>query len=87
MYVDKDFKADLGFVPRTDILKNGNGFRWNFYPKNGAISLHGPGAMALYYWKPESNYRKIDHTYQLYYNINFVDQSILHLIFTITTHF
>lgn len=81
MYVDKDFKADLGFVPRTDILKNGNGFRWNFYPKNGAISLHGLGAMALYYWKPESNYRKIDHTYQLYYNINFVDQSILHFDF------
>lgn len=66
MYVDKDFKADLGFVPRTDILKNGNGLTFNFYPKSGPVSLHGPGAMALYYWKPSMDMKKEDHTYNLY---------------------
>ena len=74
-YVDEDFRADLGFVQRKGVLKNGNGFSYNFYPKSGKVSLHGPGAMALYYWRPESEWKKIDHTYSLYYNINFTNQA------------
>ena len=32
VYVDNDFKADLGFVPRTDIFKIGNFAQRFFYP-------------------------------------------------------
>ena len=74
-YVDDDFRADLGFVTRKGVLKNGNGFSYNFYPKSGKISLHGPGAMALYYWRPEMDWEKEDHTYSLYYNVNFTNQA------------
>ncbi|MDO9613667.1 MAG: DUF5916 domain-containing protein [Bacteroidota bacterium] len=80
MYVDQGFRSDLGFIPRTDILKNGNGLSYNFYPSNGKISSHGPGAMALYYWKPTMDYMKTDHTYQLYYDLNFKNQSTLHFV-------
>ena len=34
VYVDNDFKADLGFVPRTDIFKIGNFAQRFFYPNN-----------------------------------------------------
>jgi hypothetical protein len=74
-YVDKDFRADLGFVSRTGVLKNGNGFSYNFYPKKGKISLHSPGVMALYYWNPSMDWKKVDHTYSLYYSINFTNQA------------
>lgn len=76
MYVDEDFKADLGFVPRTGILKNGNGFSLNFYPKNGPISLHRPGLMALYYWRPDLDWKRADHTYMFYYDVNFKNQAV-----------
>jgi hypothetical protein len=75
--VDKDYRADLGFVTRTGVLKNGNGFSYNFYPKSGKISLHGPGAMALYYWRPNMDWKKEDHMYSLYYAISFTNQSTL----------
>lgn len=74
-YVDQDFRADLGFVTRTGVLKNGNGFSYNFYPKSGKVSLHSPGAMALFYWRPEMDWKKEDHVYSLYYDINFTNQA------------
>lgn len=76
-YVDEDFRADLGFVQRTGVLKNGNGFSYNFYPKSGKVSRHSPGAMALYYWRPDMDWKKSDHVYNLYYSINFTNQSTL----------
>ncbi|MDP2337636.1 MAG: DUF5916 domain-containing protein [Bacteroidota bacterium] len=79
MYVDEGFRSDLGFVPRTGILKNGNGLILNFYPKNGPISRHSPASMALYYWRPSLDYKQTDHTYSLYYDLFFKDQSTLHL--------
>jgi hypothetical protein len=80
MYVDQDFRSDLGFIPRTDILKNGNGLIYKFYPSKGKISSHGPGAMALYYWKPSMDYKQADHTYQLYYDVAFKNQSTIHFV-------
>lgn len=76
-YVDEDFRADLGFVQRTGVFKNGNGFSYNFYPKSGKVSLHSPGVMALYYWRPNLDWKKVDHTYSLYYNVNFTNQATL----------
>ena len=57
-YVDEDFQADLGFVQRKGVLKNGNGFRYNFYPVNGNISFHDVGVMTLYYWRPNMDWKK-----------------------------
>lgn len=79
MHVDDGFRADLGFVPRTGILKNGNMYSYKIYPSGGKISQHGPGAMLLYYWRPDMDLKKTDHTNMLFYTINFTDQSVLRL--------
>ena len=81
MNVDEGFRADLGFVPRTGIFKSGNGFMYKFYPASGSISQHGPGVMALYYWRPKMDFKKSDHIYSLYYTINFRNQSTFRLDF------
>lgn len=74
-YVDEDFRADLGFVQRTGVFKNGNSFSYNFYPKNGKVSLHSPGVMFLTYWRPNMDWKQVDHTYSLNYDINFTNQA------------
>lgn len=76
-YIDKDFRADLGFVQRTGIFKNGNGFSYNFYPKKGKVSLHSPGVMAVLYWQPDMDWRRVDHILSFYYNVSFSNQSTL----------
>lgn len=79
MHVDDGFRSDLGFVPRTGILKSGNMFIYKFYPSGGNISQNGPGAMLLYYWRPGMDFKKTDHTNMVFYTINFTDQSTLRL--------
>lgn len=76
-YVDKDFRADLGFIQRTGVFKNGNGFSYNFYPKNGKVSQHSPGIMTVLYWQPDMDWKRVDHILSIYYNISFSDQSTL----------
>ena len=79
MYVDDGFRADLGFVPRTGIMKSGNMFIYKLYPSGGTVSQHGPGAMLLYYWRPDLDFKKTDHINTLFYSINFTNQSTLRL--------
>ncbi len=79
MHVDDGFRADLGYVPRTGILKSGNMFIYKIYPSGGLVSQHGPGAMLLYYWRPGMDFKKTDHTNMLFYTINFTDQSTLRI--------
>ena len=65
VYIDKEFVAELGFVPRTDVIKWGNGIQRIFYPKSGVFNTHAVQALALTYWKPTLNYKKTDHLYRL----------------------
>ncbi len=62
-YVNKDFRADLGFVPRVDVIKSGNLFTRYFYPKRGPISSHGARLLSIFYWKPTLNFKKTDHAF------------------------
>ncbi|WP_319589917.1 DUF5916 domain-containing protein [uncultured Draconibacterium sp.] len=78
-YVDEDFRADLGFIPRLGIFKSGNEFNYIFYPSGGKISRHSPGARAVYYWRPNMDWKQTDRTYSLLYDINFANQSSLRL--------
>ena len=38
--INEDFRADLGFVPRVDVLKLGNAATRKFYPVKSALSNH-----------------------------------------------
>ena len=77
VYIDQDFRADLGFVPRTDILKSGNGLTRLFYPKSGPIGYHGPRLLSILYWRPSAGFQKTDHILQLSWEANFRNQSVL----------
>ncbi len=79
-FIDKDFRADLGFVPRRAILKSWNSIKLNFYPKKeSSISSHGPGFNSLFYWRTDMRYMNTDHFFRLLYDFKFKNQSTLQL--------
>ena len=75
VFVDKDFRADMGFVPRTGYVKAGNGVEFNFYPKSGIINNHSINPLTLFYWNPYNNFQKTDHRLNLSWEASFKDQS------------
>ena len=50
-YVDEHFRADLGFVPRTDILKSGLAVARFFYPKDSMFSSHRLDVLNVNFWR------------------------------------
>jgi hypothetical protein len=78
-YVDQDFRADLGFVPRVDIFKNGANFEKFFYPGKGAINQHTVGALLIHYWRPSEEFKLTDRMLDLSYEIEFQNQSSVKL--------
>nr|WP_314895482.1 DUF5916 domain-containing protein [uncultured Flavobacterium sp.] len=77
VYVDKDFRADLGFIPRNDIFKSGTGFARTFYAKDGIVNKYTPRIMNLMFFKPQMDFKKTDHIIWLTQDIEFRNQSIL----------
>ncbi|MFV7234183.1 DUF5916 domain-containing protein [Flavobacterium sp. ZB4R12] len=77
VYVDKDFRADLGFIPRNDIFKSGTGFARTFYAKGGVVNKYTPRIMNLMFFKPQMDFKKTDHIIWLTQDIEFRNQSIL----------
>ncbi len=78
-YVDQDFRADLGFVPRVDIFKNGAHFEKYFYPGKGPINQHTVGALLIQYRRPSEEFKLTDRMLDLSYEIEFQNQSSLKL--------
>ncbi|MQY79413.1 MAG: hypothetical protein GH151_09510 [Bacteroidetes bacterium] len=81
VYVDEDFRSDLGFIPRTGIFKSGNGIIRNFYPSKGKINRHGFHLMSLIFWRPNLDFKRTDHTFRFSWDAEFKDQSTLELSF------
>lgn len=77
VYVDQDFRSDLGFIPRTGFFKSGNLATLNFYPKNGIINRHSIQGLAIVYWNPDLDYKKTDHVLRGSWDSEFNDQSRL----------
>lgn len=82
VFVDQDFRADLGFVPRRDIIKWGNGIRRIFYPNTGIFNTHGLQALTIVYWRPSLDYKKTDHSYSLTWDTAFKNQAVAEASFT-----
>ncbi|MDA9361114.1 carbohydrate binding family 9 domain-containing protein [Flavobacteriaceae bacterium] len=62
-YVDNDFTADLGFVPRTDIFKMGNFAQRFFFPKNReVINRNNVQLLFINYFRPKLNFKLTDYT-------------------------
>ncbi len=69
--VDKDFRADLGFVPRTDVIRLGQAVQRIFYPQKSIFNTHRLMLLLLNDHKPSESFRKTDHTYSLRYEAQF----------------
>ena len=66
-YVDQDFRADLGFVPRNDVIRLGQAIQRIVYPKKTIFNTHRVMLLLLNDHKPSENYRKTDHSYSIRY--------------------
>ncbi|WP_339727621.1 DUF5916 domain-containing protein [Maribacter stanieri] len=75
VYIDEDFTADLGFVPRKDVLKWGNGIQYIAYPKSGIFNTHGIRALSVIYWRPNLDYKYSDGRYSLSWETAFRNQA------------
>jgi hypothetical protein len=77
VYVDQDFRSDLGFIPRSGIIKTGISGTRIFYPKKGQINSHSI-EVSNYNWQQKSlDYKKTDHFKRIEYNIEFKKQDQL----------
>jgi hypothetical protein len=79
VYVDDDFQSDLGFIPRTDMLKSGNKIIRNFYPKSGIISSLSSSIANIMYWKPTQDLKRTDQDIIINQDINFKNQSTVEI--------
>jgi hypothetical protein len=80
VYVDNEFRSDLGYIPRKGFFKSGNSFQLKFYPKKGIINTHSIQPMAIFYWNPELDFKRTDHDIRLTWNAEFKDQSAVSLL-------
>ncbi|NNF20079.1 MAG: carbohydrate binding family 9 domain-containing protein [Flavobacteriaceae bacterium] len=77
VYVDEEYRADLGFVPRKDIFKTGNSITRRFYPKNAALSNHSIKLLGVNFWRPNLDFRHTDYFYQATWDAAFTSQATL----------
>lgn len=82
VYIDESFRADLGFVPRKDVLKWGNGVQRIFYPQKGIFNTHGVRLLSIVYWRPSLEYKKTDHRYSLSWETAFKNRATAEASFT-----
>lgn len=77
-YVDNEFKADLGFVPRTDIFKMGHFVQRFFYPKNrNIINRQNANLLFINYFRPTLDFKLSDYLFRATWEIEFKSQATL----------
>ena len=62
VYIDNDFRSDLGFIRRTDIVKSATSIQRVFWPKDSSINNHRFQLFPIVIWRPSLDYKKTDHT-------------------------
>lgn len=76
VYVDREFRADLGFVPRTDIFKIGNSAQRFFIPKNrDVVNRHNTQLLFINYFRPTLDYKMSDYLLRLSWTTEFKNQA------------
>ena len=79
VYVGEDYRSDLGFVRRTDILKNASAIERTFWPKKGRIQNHGFQFFPIMIWSPANNMQNTDYNLMGSWRARFQDQSGMEL--------
>lgn len=79
VYVNEDYRSDLGFVPRRDLFKSGKAASRAFWPERGFINNHSIRLVALHFWRPTLDFKLTDQDYWVTWRAVFADQSRLEL--------
>ena len=75
VFVGEDFRSDLGFVRRTDILKTSTAFERTFWPKDSKIQNHGFRFFPIILWSPSNDFQNTDYNLMASWQARFQDQS------------
>ena len=62
VFVNENFRSDLGFIRRTDIFKINPSFQRNFWPKRGRLQRHSFEVIPIFIWRPELDFENSDYT-------------------------
>lgn len=76
-YVDSEYRAEVGFVPRNAYVKLNPFAGYLFYPKSNSILSHGPKWTSIYYF--DENMKNTDYLNLLQYYVNFRNRSSFRL--------
>ena len=61
VYIGDNFRSDLGFIRRTDIVKINPRFQRNFWPQKGQIQKHNFSITPVFIWKPDLDFETSDY--------------------------
>ena len=81
VYIDNDFRSDLGFIRRTDIIKSATGIERVFWPKEGFINNHGFQFFPIITWRPSLDYKNTDRNIMASWSAELRNQSEFKLEF------
>lgn len=75
IYIGDDFRSDLGFIRRTDIVKSATMIERIFWPENSALQTHSFQFFPIITWSPDNNYLNTDYELMGSWRSKFTDQS------------
>jgi hypothetical protein len=77
VYIGEDFRSDLGFIRRTDVVKGALGIERVFWPKKGSIQSHSFQFFPIVTWSPSMDLKNTDYNLMSSWESRFKDQSQL----------
>ncbi|WP_339704433.1 DUF5916 domain-containing protein [uncultured Kriegella sp.] len=77
-WVGKDYRAEVGYVPRNGYVNFNGEVGYLFFPEKGKIVSHGPQWESIYYFN--ENFKKTDNVNIISYGLNFRNRSSFELV-------
>ena len=74
-YVGEDFRSDLGFIMRKDIVKGAISLERVYWPRDSYINNHSFEFFPIVIWSPDNNLQNTDYNLMSRWNARFQDQS------------
>lgn len=78
-WVEKEYRAEVGFVPRSGYINLDGNVGYLFFPDKGKILSHGPEFKSIYYF--DEQFKRTDNVNILSYGLDFRNRSSFDLIF------
>jgi hypothetical protein len=73
--IEENYDAEVGFVPRKDIISFFHNASYKIYPKSNIINRHGPRYSIRN--RTDQSYNNTDQSYEIGYNIQFLNNTSL----------